>query len=324
MGTAKVWKQADNEVKLVGLVVENNLEIKDFNEYKDGAPTGGKYNAITGSLSVQVAPNETHQVRIFSKELTNAGAVNRQFSGLVTIKDTVVSIADTEKNPELKPTKVSVQGSMGLNEYFGQDGQLRSFPSIEGRFVNRLPEDDTTENKAEFDLEGLVGRVVDEIKNEEDTGRKKVTLLVPLYNSVIPLEFSVDAGQGADYIQDNFENGKSVRVYGDIVNFRDVKKVTVSMGFGADKVEEKVTFVNENLIKGGSLYDEDVTPAKIIDSGLVKQKLVERERHLENMKTRSAQRQQSGNDKAKNGFGDVATGAPKKSEVPASVLEGLF
>lgn len=328
MGTAKVWKQADNQVKLTGFVAENNLEIKEFDEYKDGAPTGNKYSAMTGSLSVKVAENETHQVRFFSKQFTNAGAASRQFTGLQTVADTVVSIADTEKNPELKPSKINIQGSMGLNEYVGQDEQLRSFSSIEGRFVNRLEEGDTSECQAQFDLEGLVGKVVDEIKGDEETGRKKVTLLVPLYNSVIPLEFTVDAGAGADYIGDNFENGKSVRVYGDIVNFRQDTEKEVEMGFGANKIETVTKFVNENSIKGGSLYDEDVHTSKIIDTGLVKEKLVQREKYLENMKTKAKQRQQGGNDKPKNGFGGGFGGttntAPKKSEVPDEILKGLF
>lgn len=328
--TAKVWKQADNKVTVVGLVAENNLEIREFDEWKDGVQTGNKYKAMTGDLVVRSGENENHQIRFFSKQFTNAGAESRQFTGLQTVADTVVSIADTEKDAELKPTKVSVQGSMGLNEYMGQDGQLRSFASIEGRFVNRLDEGDTLEGKAEYDLEGLVGKVVDEFKGDEETGRKKVTLLVPLYNSVIPLEFTVDAGEGASYIEDNFENGKSVRIYGDIVNFQDVKVVTTPMGFGADKVEEVTTYVRENLIKGGNLYEEDVHPAKIIDAGLVKSKLVEREKHLENLKTRAEQRKQNGNDKPKTGFGSGMSGQAAKVPNPLDNkgeeinLDGLF
>src|SRR5690606_12712245 len=170
-----------------------------------------------------------------------------------------VSIADTEKNPDAKPTRLKVVGDLRLNEYAGQDGVIRSFPLIQGTFVNRLPETDTSEDKAGFDVEGMVGKVVDEFdRSGDETGRKKVTLLIPLYNSVIPVEFVVDAGKGAEYIEDNFTNGKSVRIYGEMVNFRQVHKKEVEMGFGENKIEEKVTFVNELLIKGGSLYDPDV------------------------------------------------------------------
>src|SRR5690606_29714744 len=161
-----------------------------------------------------------------------------------------------------------------------------------------------SEDKAEFDVEGMVGKVVDEFdRSGDETGRKKVTLLIPLYNSVIPVEFVVDAGKGAEYIEDNFTNGKSVRIYGEMVNFRQVHKKEVEMGFGENKIEEKVTFVNELLIKGGSLYDPDVHTSKIIDPDLVKAKLVEREKHLETLKTRAKEREQNGSNKPKNGFG---------------------
>lgn len=321
--TAKVWRQADNEVTVIGTVVENNLEIKQFDEYKDGVATGSKYNAITGDLVVRSGENENHTIRFFSKELRNDGKPNGQYAGLVTVKDTVVSIADTEKNKELTPTRVRVTGSMELNEYVGQDLQLRSFSSIQGRFVNRLEADDQSENKAEFDVEGLVGKVIDEFDRDGvETGRKKVTLLIPLYSSVIPVEFVVGEGQGADYIEENFLNGTSVRVYGDVVNFRKETKREVVMGFGENKIETDVSFVNENLIKGGSIYEEGLHDSKIIDAELVKQKLVEREVHLENLKTRAQQRQQGGGGKPKTGFGNTPA-APKKPAQEVDV-SGLF
>lgn len=327
-GAAKVWKQADNKVILVGEVVENNLEVKEFDTWKDGSITGEKYTAIAGDLTIRTGVNENHKVKFKHKAITNAGGANGFYAGLVTVMNTVVSIADTEKNPDLKPTKVSVEGELELNEYVGHDGKMRSFPQIKGQKVNRLEESDKAEHKAQFDVVGLVGKVIDEIKNDEDTGRKKVTLLVPLWSSVIPLEFVVGEGQGADYVQENFDNGTTVRVYGDIVNFREVKEITVSMGFGADKVDEKITFVQENLIKGGDLYDEDSNASKIIDTGLVKIKLVEREKYLENLKTRATQRQQAGGNSqggfgGTGGFGQLNT-APKKSEVPEDILKGLF
>lgn len=330
-GAAKVWKEADNEVVITGVLVENNLEFREFDVYENGAPTGAKRKAVAGDLVIRTGENENHTIRLRQYELTNAGKANRLYAGLVTIMNETVSIADKEANPDLVATRLKVVGDLRLNEYAGQDGQIRSFPSIQGTFVNRLPETDETENKAEFDVEGLIGKVVDEVERGtgDETGRKKVTLLIPLYNSVIPIEFVVDAGKGADYIQDNFINGSSVRIYGDIVNFRKVTKKEVEMGFGENKIEESVEFVNELTIRGGSLYDPDVHTSKIISPELVKEKLVEREKHLENLKTRAAQRQQGGEDKPKNGFGfgDAATTKTpldNKGGVPEDVLKGLF
>lgn len=310
--TQKVWREAPNTVEVVGVLVENNLEIREFDKYQNGAPTGEKRTGIAGDIVIRTKENENHTIRLRQYEMTNAGKENRLYAGLVTIKNETVSIADTEKNPDLKPTRLSVRGDLRLNEYYGQDGQLRSFPMIQGTFVNRLSEDDKTENKAEFDVEGLVGKVLNDYDREgEETGRKKVSLLIPLYNSVIPVDFMVDAGVGAEYIEDNFENGSTVRIYGDMVNFQQIIKKEVEMGFGENKIEETKRFVNELLIKGGNLYEPEVHASKIIDADLVREKLTERAKHLENLKARAEQRkQQGGNSQPKTGFGFGASATP--------------
>lgn len=329
MTNTNTWKQADNEVVVTGVLVENNLEYRDFDVYKDGAPTGDKRKAVAGDLVIRTGENENHTVRLRQYETTNAGAANKLYAGLVTIMNDTVSIADTEKNPDAKPSRLKVVGELKLNEYAGQDGEIRSFPSIQGTFVNRLPEDDTTEDKAEFDVEGMVGKVIDEFDRSgvEETGRKKVALLIPLYNSVIPVDFVVDAGKGADYIGENFVNGSSVRIYGEMVNFRKVTTKEVEMGFGENKVEETVTFVNELLIKGGSLYDPDIHASKVISAEAVKEKLIEREKHLENLKTRAKQRAQGGSNKPKTGFGfgeSATTNTPLDNKPSGVDLTGLF
>lgn len=325
MTNANVWKQADNEVVVTGQLVENNLEYRDFDVYENGAKTGAKRKAVAGDLVIRTGENENHTIRLRQYEMTNAGSANKLYAGLVTIMNDTVSIVDTEGNPDAKPSRLKVVGDLRLNEYAGQDGEIRSFPSIQGTFVNRLPEDDASEDKAEFDVEGMVGKVISEFdRSGEETGRKKVSLLIPLYSSVIPVDFVVDAGKGAEYIEENFANGTSVRVYGEMVNFRQVKTKEVEMGFGENKVEETVTFVNELLIKGGSLYDEDSQPAKVISAEAVKEKLVQREKHLENLKTRAKQRAEGGNNKPKTGFGDSAATTPVESNAPKVDLTGLF
>lgn len=315
----KTWKTAANTVEIIGTLVENKLEHREFDVYKDGVPTGEKRPAIAGELIIRTKENENHTVRFRQNKFTNAGKENNLYKGLETIINETVSIADTENKPDATPSRLSVRGDLRLNEYVGHDEQLRSFPSINGVFVNRLDADDKTENKAEFDVEGLVGKVVDDFDKEgEETGRKKVSLLIPLYNSVIPVEFMVDAGQGADYVEDNFENGSTVRVYGDFVNFRKVTSTEIEMGFGENKVEQKVEFTNELLIKGGNLYDPDVHTSKIIDAELVKEKLVEREKYKENLISRAKERAKGGT-QPKNGFG---FGDTPKTAKPKTALDG--
>lgn len=316
--TTKTLRQAENKVELVGFVAENKLEIKEFTA-KDG--TGTKYNALTGTLKIKVAENENHVVRFFAKELRKDGQPNQQFAGLVTVKDTVVSIADLGDNPEAKPTKVKVTGSMDLNEYYSQDGQLRSNPQVQGRFVNRLDADDPTENKATFDIEGVVEKLMDETDRQtgEETGRKKLTLIVPLYNSVVPIEFMLE-GDGAEYAEDHFTRGASINLVGNMINFRKETTKKIEMGFGS-KEETKVEFNEERQVVSGGVYEEGMHDAKIFDVDLIKEALVKRNVYLEGLKTSSQNRTQ---DNKPQGFGGATTPSKPATSSPVPDVSNFF
>lgn len=330
----KVWKEADNRVEVVGLLVENNLELRQFDVYKNGQKTGDKRDAIAGDVTIRSADNEDHKIRLRQYKFTNAGAANKLYQGLVTIMNETISLADLEQeaNKDKTVTRLKVVGDLGLNEFADQASlEIRSFPSIRGTFLNRIEESDTTtEDKAEFDLVGLVKSVVEEQNREgEETGRMKVSLLLPLYNSVVPMEFVVDAGKGAEYVQSNFEKGETVRVYGDLVNFREVTYIEVEMDFGGNKRDEKVKFVNELNIKGGSVMPEDSAASISVEA--VKEKLAEREVYLETLKTRAKERGQEnagGGVKSKSGFGGEAETKKTALDTPSSLsaddLKDLF
>lgn len=328
-------REAGNTVTIVGTLVEKNLEVKEF---QNRQKVGETYNAITGELHIRTSEHEVHRVRFFSKEFTNAGAESRQFKALQTVQNEYVSVADLAEREdkedaegnELTPTKLRIRGRMGLNEFYGQDGQLRQYEQIDGQFASRLDADDKTPFGAEFDVEGIVKRVIEEFdKDGEETDRAKIELLMPLYNGrVIPMNFVVGNEQGGkDYVMDNFEQGSSVRVYGQLKNIREVKTREVEMGFGQNKIEEDVTYVNENSIQGGSVYEESVHDSKIFDLTLLKDANVEREKYLEGLKTRAEQRQAQGG-APKTGFG---SGQPNQRPAGKSNaeklgvdLEGLF
>lgn len=328
-------READNFVNIVGELSEKNLEVKEFDDKRN---IGEKYKAMTGELHIRTGEHEVHRVRFFSKEFTNAGAESRQFKALKTIQDEYISTADiaelAEKNKEeaekLTPTKLSVRGRMGLNEFYGQDEQLRQYEQIDGQFANRLDADDKTPFGAEFKVEGIVKNVIEEFDREgEETDRAKIELVVPLYNgSVIPLNFVVDNEQGGkDYVMDKFEKGASAEVLGQLKNIRKVDKIVEEMGFGQDKVTEKVTYVNENLVQGGTVFEEGVHDNKIFDLTLLKDANVEREKYLEGLKTQAKERQAQGG-APRTGFG---SGQPNQRPSGKSAaekmgvdLEGLF
>src|SRR6185312_6562238 len=134
----KVWKAANNRVDIIGVVAQNNLEIKEMPVYENGKPTGETITACLGDLVIRTADNENHTVRLRQNAITKAKAPNKMYPGLVTIMNEVVSIADLEKNPEATPTRLSIVGEIVLNEFAGHDLEIRSTQQIRGVFVNRL------------------------------------------------------------------------------------------------------------------------------------------------------------------------------------------
>lgn len=293
-------RQAENRVVIEGTLLENRLEIK---------PVGEKV-AITGELDIEVKENEVHTVRVFSFEKKSDGSDNGIFKGLKTVKEEYLSVASHGREAA---DKVRItQGQIGVNDYYGQDGMLRSFPQLSTNFINRLSASEEFNPRAEFEVEVFVKSVVDEIKNEEETGRVKLNAIIPLYGGkVAPFEFIVD-GEGAEYVRDNYEVGSTVSIYGDIVNFKEKKVVTEKAAFGKDK--EKITYntLREYLITGGGEpYEED--NSKVFNLELIKKAMVERETYLTELKNKKDQPAKK--EDKKSGFGNKGTSGdkPKKN-----------
>lgn len=299
-----------NTVFIEGEVYSHDLEIKEIEPTVDGNKV--KMTAIMGSVDVRTGDNEVHKIRLYSRSLTQKLESNKQYEGYVTLKNELVTVQQIaeKKNPEgvTEPTKVrAAKGQLGAMEFYNDAGQLKSFPQTQGRYLNRLKESDEFAPKAEYDVEGIVAGVANEIKNTEETGRVIVKLLVPTYNGAIEQEF-VSRVEDADYIVNNFEPNMTVNLYGTIMNFSEKIVTTESAGFGEDKVVEKWNNVHELRIRGGKVYeyDEDVKGGKAFSPDQVKALIAKRNENLAKLKA-DAEAKKNGSKKS-DGFGG---GAPK-------------
>lgn len=283
-------RQAENFVIIEGTLVENKLEERKVN---------GK-DAIGGELEIEVKENEVHTVSFFSYKEKNDGTENGIYKGLETVMNEYKSIAS---NGREEADRVRVTGgNIRLNEYYGQDGQLRSFPQIQANFVGRVRADEEFNPRAEFDVEIVVGNITDEFKNDEETGRAIIKSYIVLYEGkVIPVDFVVDE-DGADFVKDNYEVGVTTRVYGDIVNFKEVKRTEKPTAFGKPQEKISTTTVREYLVTGGSeVYDESA--GRAYDTDVIKKALTEREVWLEQLKNKASENKGNrSQQKPKSGF----------------------
>lgn len=299
MAEQNTIREADNVVRIEGTL----LEVRG-GEWKNGEGIGIE-------LDIEVAENEVHTVYAMSKYKKKDGTENSIAKGLQTILDEYLTVA---KHGRENADKVRItQGIITLNEYFGQDKQLHSKPRIITNFVNRLKVDDTFEPKAEFEVEIFVKSVVPEIKNDEETGRVKINAIIPLYGGrVIPFEFVVSK-EGSQFVEDNYEAGSTVRVYGDIINFKEIIEQEVPVAFG--KPQKRVTSksIREYLITGGTEpYDEEDKNVFSIET--IKKAMVEREIYLQELKSKSEQQTNTASNERKNIFGSGNT--EKKTDKP--------
>lgn len=301
-----------NEVTIEGEVFSHDLEVKNQEVIvkNNGASEKVKMDVIQGVVEIRTAENEIHKVRLYSRAKTNAGDDNKQYAGYVTLMNelvTVKQIAEGKAPEGSTPTKVrATQAKLDVSEFYNDAGQLKAYPQSQGRFINRLKETDTYTPRAEYDVEGIVGSVRAEIKNEEETGRMIIQLLVPTFNGAVELEFVAPA-EYQDYIQTSFEPNMTVNLYGNILNFSEKTVIKEAGGFGEDKSKEKWTNVHELQVRGGKVYeyDEDSMVNKAYSPSQVNELKAKRAEQLAKAKAKAEEKKAGGS--KPNGF----SGAPK-------------
>lgn len=301
-------REAENVVTIEGILLENKLEEK---------PVGNK-DAITGELEIETGEGSTHTVRMFAYKLKQDGTESGLYKGLKTIMDEYKSVASVGRE---NADKVRInQGRLGVNEYYGQDGVLRSNPQLSTNFVNRLQanEMETYETKAEFEVEAIVQGVLEETnKDGDETGRVILNGLVPIYGGkIVPIKFVVADKGAASYVMDNYEKGLTAKVFGDIVNHVDVIKTEVEVGFGKPQTKVTRKTTRELVITGGTPpYDEDNVKAYSIE--IIKKAMTEREVHLEELKNKTKKSEEPKKEEKK-GF-DTKGGSKKPTIDPGDL-----
>ncbi|WP_341323463.1 hypothetical protein NSQ62_08290 [Solibacillus sp. FSL H8-0523] len=283
MSEKKVLKEGANKVTVVGTLVEKNLKIDTFKN-----TDGETIEFINGTISIRTGDNEVHQIRLRSNKYTKEGKENNLFKAYVTVQEEYVSVADVaeaaKKGFNLVASEVSVDGKLVTNEYYAQDGRLRQYQQIDGRFVNRLREVDDPTPRAVFEVDIFVSKARQEILDDEETGRAIVEAFIPTYSSIVPYNFAV-IEEGADFFLYNLEHGQTLKVYGNILNVKKEQRKMVEMAFGEPREELVITYRSESLINNAkSAYEEDSPYAFNLE--LIKERLVKRQAYLEQQKAR--------------------------------------
>lgn len=241
-----------NVVKIEGILSEIELETKTFT--KNNVET----NAVGGVIKVRVntpingVDSELEiPVHMFAAQYTNAGTPNPAYDSIMRIMNEYVSIAAAglDKADRVRITKGTIQ----MNEYYGQDGKLVSFPRVNASFVTKVKKEECTP-KAEFTMTFMVGKkgyVLD--KDGIETEKYSITGMLPQYGGkidVVPL-YAFNPGV-IDAVSNYWNEGDTVKAAGKLNFTSKVEEKVINPGFGESYVDTRTISVSELVITGGN------------------------------------------------------------------------
>ena len=281
-----------NVVKIEGILSEIDIDYKDFK--KNGVDTKAIGGVIKVRVNQAINGNDTEleiPVHMFAAQLTNSGSPNPAYESIERIKNEYVSIAasDIDHADRVRITK----GAISMNEYYGQDGRLISFPRVTASFVTKIKREEC-KPKAEFTATFMVGKAGYEVDKEGvETDKYKITGMIPQYGGkvdVVPF-YAYNPGV-IDAVSNYWTEGDTVKATGRLNFTSETKEVEQNHGFGESTIETRTYSISELVITGGNPTPLDGEFAINYDD--VKVALEDRKNRLAESKEKAANRGTSG------------------------------
>jgi hypothetical protein len=243
-------RQAPNKVEIVGILSE--VDIKEG----VGKASGKAY--VMGEMKIKVEQDvngETQNIEVpvslFATKEKKAGGINPAYEAIQKIKTEYTSIAAC--GDESKATCVKIErGELGENAFYGGTGTLVSMPRIRTSFTKRISPAEC-DSKAIFQVTIVIGKIADEVKNGEPTGRLLIKGIIPQYGDKVDVvDFVVASDDAINHIRAHWYEGDTVTVAGKINFSSKTIREEKQVGFGEPLVEEKTVSVKELVILSGS------------------------------------------------------------------------
>jgi hypothetical protein len=281
-----------NVVKIEGILSEVELDYKDFTK------NGQTVKAVGGVIKVRVdtvVNGGEHTLEIpvhmFAAQLTNAGAPNPAYESIERIMNEYVSIAasDIDHADRVRITK----GQISMNEYYGNDGRLNSYPRVTASFVTKIKREEC-KPKAEFTATFMVGKAGYELdKDGVETDKYKITGMIPQFGGKVDVVPFYATNPGViDAVSNYWNEGDTVRATGKLNFTSETKEVETKVDFGDPVIETRTFSVSELVITGGSSTPLDGEFAINYDD--VKVALEQRKARLDELKNKATTKGTSG------------------------------
>jgi hypothetical protein len=281
-----------NTVKIEGILSEIDLK------YGTLTKNGVESKTVGGSIKVRVNTQINKEdveleipVHMFATQYTNAGASNPAYESIERVMNEFVSIAasDIDRADRVRITR----GQIGMNEYYGQNGNLVSFPRVSASFVSKIKKDECKPD-ATFSVTFMVGSKGYELdKDGVETDRYKIMGMIPQYgNKVDVVPFYATNPGVIDAVSNYWNDAETVKATGKL-NFSSKTETTmVEVDFGEPSETTRTISVSELIITGGSSTPLEGDFAINYDD--VKAALEDRKARLAELKEKSQNKGTSG------------------------------
>ena len=275
-------KQSENRVKIEGILSEVDLGPKSFKK------NGIDVNAIGGIIKIRVnqvingADTELEiPVHMFASEFTNAGGPNPAYESISRVMKEFTSIAAGGID---NADRIRITGAqITMNEYYGQSGNLISFPRITASFATKIRKDECRP-EASFTAIFVIGEKGYETdKDGVETDHYKITGILPQYGGkvdVVPF-YAINPGV-IEAVSNYWNPGDTVKANGKLNFTSRTETKLVEVDFGEPTEQTRTVSVSELIITGGSS-----TPLEgdfAIDNDEVATALAERKARLATLK----------------------------------------
>lgn len=266
--TEKIRK-LDNKVHLAGALAELDRVIEGTT--KDGVP----YLSFSGAVQCGTESYETVRFRTFVKSKKSDGTDSKNYA---KVKQWVASAVSMVDDPE-SPTYVDMIGSVTDNPYVAADGELREGLQFSLQLFGKF-----TEYAKEIDLEGFVHSIVDEVVNEEETGRQKMRLITrDMFNNTLDVKNIIVPEDLVDALSENgYEKGVTATFFIELQPNKKVNKTAETGGIGKQRVDGGKPYLEWVLQGAKPVIDPESENA--LEPKLMKAAMTERQTRLDEIK----------------------------------------
>jgi hypothetical protein len=300
-------KQAENSVKIEGILSE--IDLKTGSTVKNGKTV----DYIGGSIKVRVnqilngANTELDiPVYMFANKLKNDGGPNPAYASIERVMNEYVSIAagGMEAADRVRITNANIR----MNEYYGQTGNLNSYPRINASFVTKVTDLTKFAPEATFSAVFMIAAMGYETDKDgvQIDNKFKIRGILPQYGGKVDvIDFYAVTPSVIDAVSSYWSEKDTVKINGKLNFTSVVEEKMVEVDFGEPRMERFTKSVSELIITGGTQ-----TPLEgdfAFDEDEINAALKERQARLAEMKEKAKDKdgKKSAPAAAKKGFSDL-------------------